>query len=411
MLEPVFILGGQDSQQCEELRDLFQEKIPALRLPRVSRGARSGSPSVGVSPTGGGGRAVRTLPTIAPRVEDHAKRAALLGELIRLFASSPPLTEMLERVAASSTTVLGESAFIVLKAEVKTRLEEAYLADRERFVKALANPVEIAPEGVADHLIAKVLHEGTAVVIPDLAHSPAAAAIKPFIDKHKLRSFIGAPIRSKDRILGAFVTMSIAPRMLTEQDLPAASEVAEFTGMALDNAGLVAELQRSAITDGLTGVYNTRFFHEILGREAARADRYNSPLSLLMIDVDCFKQVNDTFGHLVGDKVLTQIGGTIAKTVRNTDFVFRCGGDEFGVVLPGTAVDGAKFAADKILERVENGGILENLGYNGSITVSIGVSEYRRGSHFETLVAEADQALYASKRSTRNCVRVFIRES
>src|SRR5207244_5685117 len=181
-------------------------------------------------------------------------------------------------------------------------------------------------------------------------------------------------------------------------DVATASALADFTAMALENAGLFAELQRTAITDSLTGAYNTRFFHEILGRETARADRYTTPLSLLMIDIDTFKLVNDTFGHVVGNKVLTQIASTLKVTVRNTDFVFRCGGDEFGVVLPGTTLDGAMRVAEKILQKVEGGNILESLGYCGRGTVSIGLSEYNRGSHLERLVAYADPALSTSRR-------------
>src|SRR5262249_25717790 len=101
------------------------------------------------------------------------------------------------------------------------------------------------------------------------------------------------------------------------------------------------------------------------------------------------------------------IAKTIERTVRDTDFVFRCGGDEFGVVLPGTDINGAMQAAENIRQKIESFDILTTLGYSGPVTVSIGISEYHRGNHFETLVAEADQALYASKRSSKNCARVF----
>jgi diguanylate cyclase len=126
-----------------------------------------------------------------------------------------------------------------------------------------------------------------------------------------------------------------------------------------------------------------------------------------MVDIDTFKLINDTFGHVVGNKVLTVIAKTLEHTVRNTDFVFRCGGDEFGVVLPGTDLEGAMRVADKILQKVNSTEVLGSLGYSGRVTVSIGVSDYHRGSHFETLVAEADQALYMCKRASKNCAKAF----
>jgi GGDEF domain-containing protein len=88
------------------------------------------------------------------------------------------------------------------------------------------------------------------------------------------------------------------------------------------------------VTDYLTGAYSRLFFYEVLRRETAQADRYSTRLSLLIADIDTFKLINDTFGHVVGNKVLAQVAKTIADTVRNTDFVFRCGPDEFGVVMP-----------------------------------------------------------------------------
>jgi diguanylate cyclase (GGDEF)-like protein len=161
------------------------------------------------------------------------------------------------------------------------------------------------------------------------------------------------------------------------------------------------------VTDYLTGAYNRLFFYEVLRRETARADRHSTPLSLLIADIDDFKLINDTFSHVMGNKVLTQVAKTIADTVRNTDFVFRCGADEFGIILPGADLDGAMRMAAKIRQEVETGEILASLGYSGRVTVCIGLSENRRGSHFETLVAEAEQALYTAQRASKNCARAF----
>jgi diguanylate cyclase (GGDEF)-like protein len=271
----------------------------------------------------------------------------------------------------------------------------------------LMDAVNSAPQAAAGELLRGVLERGEPLVVPNLVQANFLPEMQPFVDKYGLLSLIAAPIQTKEGILGAFVSMSSAPLALGEEDMATARELSDFTAMVVENARLFAELKRSATTDALTGLYNTRFFQEILSREAARAHRYSTFLSLLMIDVDGFKQVNDTFGHLVGDKVLVHISQILGDAVRNTDFVFRCGGDEFGVVLPGTNTDGAVYVAEKILQKVQSSQILHAIGYSGPITVSIGVSEYQKGTHFETLVAEADQALYSSKRSSKNCVMAY----
>src|SRR5262249_1541764 len=143
-------------------------------------------------------------------------------------------------------------------------------------------------------------------------------------DKHGLRSMIVTPIRGKHRFLGAFISMSLAPKMLIDQDVATARELADFTAMAIESAHL-------ATTDALTGLYNRGFFDEVLKREVARSQRYLTTLSLLMIDVDTFKSINERYGHPVGDKVLVQISRILEACVRSTDFVFRAGerGDEF----------------------------------------------------------------------------------
>ena len=304
--------------------------------------------------------------------------------------------------------MLGDTSFVVLSGEEgQIRLESACSKDRERLVKMLITTVNIRGQALTSDLLFDVLTRRQSVLISNLQQSNVPAEMRAFVEKFSLMSLLAVPIQTKDAVLGAFISLGSESKTFNDDDVATAAALADFTAIALENAGLFAELQRTAITDSLTGAYNTRFFHEILGRETARAERYTTPLSLLMIDIDSFKLVNDTFGHVVGNKVLTQIANTLKQSVRTTDFVFRCGGDEFGVVLPGTNLEGAMHVAEKILQKVESADILTSLGYTGPVTVSIGLSEYHRGSHFETLVAEADQALYASKRSSKNCARAF----
>ena len=403
----IFILGT-DPDHCTELRELLQERISDRIVTPTLGEAVSGLKETDTIILTGEERNIGVMYRhLLNRLEEQVNRAKVLGELVRLSITSVSLEDMLDKVVAKSTEVLADTAFIVLESEEKYRLEAAYCADQERLKRMLMTAVNISPQAVGGELLRVAMEKGGPVVISNLHDLKVAPDLRSFIDKHGLFSLIAAPIRSKDRILGAFISMSTPPRMLTDQDVASAMELADFTAMVIENARLVAELQRSATTDPLTGVYNTRFFHEVLNREAARSKRYRTTLSLLMIDVDSFKAINDTYGHVVGDKLLVQIGRVLNACVRTTDLVFRCGGDEFGVVLPGTSAEGAMHVAEKILSLVQSGDILETLGYSGKTSVSIGIAEYRHGSPSENMVADADHALYDSKRSGKNTVRIF----
>ena len=408
MAHTIFILGT-DSQQCKELREVIEERIADTI---VTAHSEANLPDIKESDTviitseeKNTGILYRRL---LNKLEEQVHRAELLSELIRLFSSSMKMDDLLERVVSKSTGLLGDTAFILMAADAgQLKLEAAYSKDRERLVKMLIAGVNLGGDIFNAERFAQVLQRRQPLIIPNLQQFNLSSEVRAMIDKYAVVSLLAVPIQTKEAVLGVFVSVASEAQVFTDEDINTAMALADFTAIALENAALFAELQRSAITDSLTGVYNTRFFHEVLARETSRADRYTTPLSLLMLDVDSFKIVNDTFGHVVGNKVLTQVAKILEHIVRNTDFVFRCGGDEFGVVLPGTTLEGAMHVAEKILQKVGSSEILTGLGYTGPVTVSIGCSEYHRGSHFETLVAEADQALYASKRSSKNCARAF----
>jgi diguanylate cyclase (GGDEF)-like protein len=405
----IFILGT-DPEHCSDLREVLQARVSDTIVTPTLGDPIPGLKEFDTVVLSAEERTIGVMYRhLLNRLEEQVNRAKVLGELVRL-SMGLSLEAMLEKVVEKSTEILGDTAFIVLESDAKYQLEAAFCADSDRLKKILMTAVTISPQAIAGDLLRGALEKGQPVVIPNLQLVKVIPQLQAFVDKHGFLSLLVAPIRSKDRTLGAFISMSTAPKMLVEPDAPTLTELADFTAMVIENARLVAELQRSATTDPLTGVYNTRFFHEVLGREAARSQRFSTTLSLLMIDVDNFKTINDTYGHVVGDKVLVQIGQVLGACVRTTDLVFRCGGDEFGVVLPGTSAEGAVHVADKILDRVRTGELMNALGYSGSTTVSIGIADYRRGSPSENLVADADQALYLSKRAGRNTVRIFGRD-
>ncbi len=171
------------------------------------------------------------------------------------------------------------------------------------------------------------------------------------------------------------------------------------------------QLELLSITDGLTQLYNHRYFQEEFAKEFEKAKRYDQPLSLTLLDIDFFKKVNDTYGHAAGDEVLKAVAETFASSVRATDTAARYGGEEFAVIMPQTDLDDARAFAEKIRSLVEGMTIPTSEG-EISVTVSIGVSSVPYSSLGApiAMVEAADKALYRAKENGRNQVHYERRE-
>jgi diguanylate cyclase (GGDEF)-like protein/PAS domain S-box-containing protein len=162
-------------------------------------------------------------------------------------------------------------------------------------------------------------------------------------------------------------------------------------------------LKRLATTDILTGAYNRTLFDEIIKREIERVNRYSKPLSVIMFDIDHFKQVNDTFGHNAGDSVLKKIASLVRRIMRKIDYFMRWGGEEFIVISGETDREQAYTLAERIRKRIEN----YKFDHIDQITVSCGVAEYREEDTENSLIKRADDAMYEAKRKGRNRVAVI----
>ncbi|MDI6689394.1 MAG: GGDEF domain-containing protein [Actinomycetota bacterium] len=173
-----------------------------------------------------------------------------------------------------------------------------------------------------------------------------------------------------------------------------------------------ALLERLSIHDKLTGLYNYSYFIDRLNEEVKRADRFGMPLSLIMIDIDHFKEFNDTFGHVKGNKLLNRLAKIIRRRLRDIDIVARYGGEEFAVLLPGVAKE-AGIVAERIRKAVEAEefeGDVENPRVKKTISAGVAIYPYNAGDDTE-LIVNADQALYSAKESGRNRVCIYSRES
>ena len=213
------------------------------------------------------------------------------------------------------------------------------------------------------------------------------------------RSLAMLPLVAKGQSIGLVELLSNEPVAFTEERLGLARTMANEAAMALENARLYEGARDLADRDPLTGFYNHRFMHERLGEEVVRTQRGRRPLSVLMLDLDDFKLVNDTFGHLFGDRVLTWTAELIRSTLRASDIPARYGGDEFAIILPETGGDEARTAAERILEAFRERAFVSEPRGPVPIGASIGVATFPDDGRTATeLLAAADRALYRVKR-------------
>jgi diguanylate cyclase (GGDEF)-like protein len=221
---------------------------------------------------------------------------------------------------------------------------------------------------------------------------------------------VAVPLRARGKTIGAVVLLERAAAA-AEPKLSGVGEllVAALGGpaVALDNALALQRAEALSVTDDLTQLYNSRYLNQVLRREVKRASRSGRPLSLLFIDLDGFKAVNDTHGHLAGSAALVEAAGVIRRSARETDVVARFGGDEFALILPDTGSEGAAAVGDRVRERIDDHGFLASRGLQIHMTVSVGVATLPDvAASAEELVRAADVAMYRVKETGKN--NVFI---
>ncbi len=225
-----------------------------------------------------------------------------------------------------------------------------------------------------------------------------------------LRSLLCLPLLVRGRCIGVMTLYHRHPRTYEAEELRFLSTFAGTVSIAVDNARLYGEQSRLAITDGLTGLYNHKHFHEALAAEFGRARRYGQPLSVVLVDIDFFKVYNDSWGHQAGDALLRTLSGIFKAAARENDLVARYGGEEFAFVLPQTDKRQATALAKRLCRTVERHRCEgEEVLPGRRLTVSIGVAAYPEDATNATdLIGRADLALYRAKNLGRNQVQSWL---
>jgi diguanylate cyclase (GGDEF)-like protein len=335
-----------------------------------------------------------TLDELARLRAEHRQLSdllALIQELTSTVMRSESVGDLLSRALATLFTCVPFDAGAAILLEqhldlyVSTRAGAESLVSDELVGKLRSTLGSLIPVSFAD----------TEIVVKAEHHELPRAEVAG------LGEMISALLEYERRTSG--LLLLVRAQAFTEQEKQILEIFATQVSMLLDTIRAREKIVNLAETDDLTGIWNRRYFTRQLPQEIERARTFNVPLSLLLFDIDEFKQINDNFGHVVGDVVLSELCGSVRDTVRPTDILTRYGGDEFAVILPHTDLAGASAVAERILARVRTLTIPTDEEGAIQCSISIGVAEFAsEDAVANDLVRRADERLYSSKRNGKN---------
>jgi diguanylate cyclase (GGDEF)-like protein len=326
-------------------------------------------------------------------------------EVSRTLTSSLELGDILTTIMKRAKTMTKAQAWSVLLVEEETgqlvfeRAEGTKARDIKKYRLKMG-------EGIAGW----VAQEGIPVVVPDVSKDQRFLGKIDKAIRFKTKSLMCIPVKSRDRIIGVleFVNKTTGDPF-TREDLDLLMRLVNQTAIAIEQVLLYQKMEELALTDDLTKLFNTRYLNRTIEIEIQRSSRYNTSVSLIFMDIDYFKNINDQYGHLVGSKVLVEIGQILLKSLRSIDIVARYGGDEFVIVLPQTPPAAATQIAERMRKAVESNVFLKKEGYSLRMTASFGVASYPENAQSkDDLIRLADEAMYRVKYQTRNAVYAIV---
>lgn len=254
-----------------------------------------------------------------------------------------------------------------------------------------------------------VAREGESLLVPDVNKDPRFSKKADESSKFTTKSIIAVPLKSRGKCLGVIelINKMFGEGGFKEEDLLVLTTLADYTAIAIENAKFFQKIQELTVTDDLTKLYNSRYLFRFLDYEVERARRYKSAIAMIFLDLDKFKEVNDTYGHLNGSKLLAEVAKLISRGLRKVDMACRYGGDEFVIVMPQTSKKQAYQAAEKLRANISENIFLKDDGLNLRMAASFGVASLPDDAKDASeLIQLADKAMYRAKNRSRNAVEM-----
>ena len=260
---------------------------------------------------------------------------------------------------------------------------------------------------VGEGIAGWVAKNGEQLIVPDVYTDPRFAKRIDEVTQWETRSIICVPLNSKHRVLGVIQLVNVDMKGFGDQEIFFLQALCDYAAIAIENSRSVEKIQELTITDDCTGLYNARHLYKTLETEVYRSSRFGYEFSVLFIDLDHFKQVNDTHGHLIGSKLLAEIGYLVKAQLRLIDYAFRYGGDEFVVLLPQTGKDQALTVAKRLRDALRVSMFCKEEGLNLNVRASIGLASYPHDAKSpHDVIRQADEMMYLVKNTTRDNIGI-----
>lgn len=338
---------------------------------------------------------------ISAREQREAGEVAVFHELGKALTSSLQLDQVLRTIMEKIDEFLRPDTWsLLLLDEAKKELYFELAVGKGS--QALRDVRIKVGQGIAGW----VAEHDQAVVVPDVSKDTRFFSKVDEKTQTETRSIVAVPVRYRDHCLGVIELINcFGQEGFQNRDLALLEALADFAAIALENARHVKRIHELTITDDCTNLFNARHMDFILDTEIYRSQRYNWEFSVVFIDLDHFKNVNDTHGHLVGSKLLAEVGQMVKSACRRIDFAFRYGGDEFVIVLPQATKENAYVVAKRLHRMIGETSWLASEGLDIHFTASLGVASYPSDANTKVeLLRLADEAMYLVKNTSRNGV-------